>query len=796
MKTTGRLLRLMAALAMLFSISACSDSKSDEIGKTTPKDPVSDDGWQIVPASGGTIEKDDMTIEFPSGTFSSDTKVTITKAKKGETFGKYEVSEAYKVTLPATLKKAIKVRIKGEKANDVSLFLMTRGFNISMLSDTDIESELETQYASGEYSTTLPAVDNGEDPGEAFFTIGLAHQPEGASQSTRSPIYGGTVKNVNYEVKIPIMTWLKYDSGTLDKLEQLSPKIRDWTKEALQKIFDLGFEIDASWTLNGKRNLFIYYVQGDDWGGFSQDWLWNDLSSVELGIGKLLNPKTTEADIKCTIIHELFHFVQSYYDPRVAFSKGRPFQTCGEELIMYEMGAVWSEHLMNNGQLNADFINKNLYVVTKDRLSITDAQELRNTYTPYEEFINDSYQDQGYGIAPMLYYLCSTKEMKDFKFDNTSILELHEIWKDQMKSNTFTVMNALDKWISINHDSSFLMGDMIDDYYLKLWKGELVKGFSISSYYHSENEKANKNPDHVYDNKTGLVLFKGNCPPYGCSIKMINLLDFKNKSLKDKEIVIKNLTEGMQTYLLVTDKSSKYTKFIQSKKSSREGDSIVVSGSTLEKLRLNGGDYDHSFYLVTTRTSNFYTDHGTKPYTVNVDFRDAPKELPNITVNNIIIQANNYKKVSFTRGSITAVTKSSAGYEITASSKGYDESGIIPEYGFKSIERSVKIFIGPSTNGKDFLGPVKSLDMKIKATDGEKDNNPVDFIYELKASNIPWNAPSYYVENGLYLWAGTVGDSDLTVERARYVLGDISDEENGDFSNKTGWSITVYLDGQ
>ena len=783
-------MRLMAALAVVFSISACSDSKSDEIGNTTPKEPVSDDGWQIVPASGGTIEQDNITIEFPSGTFSSDTKVAITKAKKGETFGKYEVSEAFKVTLPATLKKAIKVKIKGEKANDVSLFLLTRGFNISMLSDTDIESELETQYASGEYSTTLPAVDNGTDPGEAFFTIGLAHHPEETPQSTRSALYGETVNNVNFEVKIPISTWLRYDSGTLDKLDKLSPKIRDWTKEALQKIFDLGFKVDASWTLNGKRNLFIYYVQGDDWGGFSQDWLWNDLSSVELGIEKLLNSETTEADIKCTIIHELFHFVQSYYDPRVAFSKGRPFQTCGEELIMYEMGAVWSEHLMNNGQLNADFLTRQgLDVVASDRLSITDAQDLRNySHSDKSAIINSAYQNQGYGIAPMLYYLCSIKEMEAFEFDNTSILELHEIWKDQMKSNTFTVMNALNKWIFDIHESGFLMADAIDDYYLKLWKGELVKGLVISSLQKGTHQK--------YDNVTGKNDIEGNCPPYGCSVRKIHLKGFLDKSLNDKKIVIKNLTEGTQTYLLVTDKSSKYTKFIQHNKRSREGDSIVVSGSTLEKLRLSGGDYDHYFFLVTTRTSNFYTDHGTKPYKVNVDFRDAPKELPNITVNNIIIQANNYKKVSFTRGSITAVTKSSAGYEITASSKGYDESGIIPEYGFKSIERSVKIFIGPSTNGKDFLGPVKSLDMKIKATDGEKDNNPVDFIYELKASNIPWNAPSYYVENGLYLWAGTVGDSDLTVERARYVLGDIRDEENGDFSNKTGWSITVYLDGQ
>lgn len=48
-----------------------------------PEVPVNKDDWQTIPASGGTITKDSISIAFPSGTFMSDSKVAITEVKKG-----------------------------------------------------------------------------------------------------------------------------------------------------------------------------------------------------------------------------------------------------------------------------------------------------------------------------------------------------------------------------------------------------------------------------------------------------------------------------------------------------------------------------------------------------------------------------------------------------------------------------------------------------------------------------------------------------------------------------------------
>ena len=84
---------LLPVLPLL--MAACSENNNEENGgKTTPNPnvPVSNDDWQTVPATGGSIEKGDIVLTFPSGTFGKDTKVAITEVKKGTIGGKFEAS--------------------------------------------------------------------------------------------------------------------------------------------------------------------------------------------------------------------------------------------------------------------------------------------------------------------------------------------------------------------------------------------------------------------------------------------------------------------------------------------------------------------------------------------------------------------------------------------------------------------------------------------------------------------------------------------------------------------------------
>ena len=104
-KSLRWLLPLLSALFLLSGLTACDSTEGtneNEPDKPKPEVPVPDGDWQVVPATGGTITKDDITIDFPGGTFSNTAKVAITNLKKGSICGEKEVSRFYMVTMPIT----------------------------------------------------------------------------------------------------------------------------------------------------------------------------------------------------------------------------------------------------------------------------------------------------------------------------------------------------------------------------------------------------------------------------------------------------------------------------------------------------------------------------------------------------------------------------------------------------------------------------------------------------------------------------------------------------------------------
>ena len=129
------LLMMLTAVLLATFITSCSESGSDSDPSTTPtqpQTPVSDGDWQVVPATGGTIEKGDITITFPSGTFNKDTKIAITEVKKGETCGEYEASKFYQLTTPAKLDKPLSVSIKSaEQADDIRFMTVAQALEKS-----------------------------------------------------------------------------------------------------------------------------------------------------------------------------------------------------------------------------------------------------------------------------------------------------------------------------------------------------------------------------------------------------------------------------------------------------------------------------------------------------------------------------------------------------------------------------------------------------------------------------------------------------------------------------------------
>ena len=645
-KSLRWLLPLLSALFLLSGLTACDSTEDSVEDSAKPKVPIADGDWQVVPATGGTITKDSISITFPSGTFAEETKVAITEIQKGKIGGEYEASKFYQIAMPSNAGKTMAVKMKSrDKNDDISFVMNSPGFCISSCEEKTIETLLQTNYSNGECSATIPAFDQTNSVEDiVYLTIGLGHMISYNSTNTSRTrglfdevLHEGKVNNVSYQIIFPWWTLCTNDKGTLVRVEMKAHIINTYVQQALTKIFDLGFKI------TGDRYLKIVFDNSKNWGGFSNSKVNKKWSELSLGIGKLLEEGTEESDIKCTVIHELFHFFQSEYDKRCQFEKGRlQLDGGGEDLEMAEMGAVWSEHLFNDGQLNAKFLMEDvLFGVFQDLMGLTntverwkaedwviiDIEALKIKWLKLKQ-LGPRYQNQGYSMAPLLYYLCSTKEMEAFKFDNKSVEELHKLWSTHF-SNTKQTRSTLDilyEWAKYSHDSNFFSGDQIDDYYLKLLKGELVKGLDIFRYYdffglkNLKNSFKDKYVDKLFDN----IPFEGTVYPFGYAFRTIQLKGLKNESLKDKKLVIKQEKEGMQTYLLTANRTDK--KYEQIGTVAKGQDSIVVSGSKLESYRKADGTFDQYFFFVTTRTSNSTSDTGAKPWKVTVEIMDAKKE--------------------------------------------------------------------------------------------------------------------------------------------------------------------------
>ena len=248
-----------------------------------------------------------------------------------------------------------------------------------------------------------------------------------------------------------------------------------------------------------------------------------------------------------------------------------------------------------------------MYKVFLEKMGLTDVLE---RWIPGSAL--ERYQNQGYSLAPFLYYLCSTKEWETFGFSNKSVVELHEQWSNHFTSNSQTLSTEaiIEEWME-SHDLH-LTSELMDNYYLKLLSGNIVNGVDILSSMPSL--KTTKMAEELNSPTT----IPGTNYPYGYGIKTIQFLNLKDVSFKEKQLVIKQDTEGMRTYLLTVNRNSENKKYERIGTIAEGKDSIVVSGDKLESFRQKDGNFDQFFFLVTTRVEPKKGADGAKNYNVIV----------------------------------------------------------------------------------------------------------------------------------------------------------------------------------
>jgi len=738
------LLMMLTTVLLATFITSCSESGSDSDPSTTPtqpQTPVSDGDWQVVPVTGGTIEKGDISITFPSGTFSKDTKVAVTEVKKGQTVGSdYEASAFYQITMPITTHKPMTICIKSAKQNDDMQFIIRAKSYARSASITEYHNTyIDTKYSNGEYSATLPVFDNDDETINDDFTIGLVHIPTAGNARTRGDhvVMEGKVKDLKWKLYFdPKCYGIEGTYKFLYIPEYIDPIVRR-INDAITQILNLGYEI------KDKNRVIPYYFKSspNNWGTFNQDWRSDSRSWIALSMEKFINEFDDSASIKMTIIHETFHYFQADYDPRCAYRKAGGFggYSIDNENILYEMGAVWIEQFVNKGQLNASFLQGEAlqYVFYDKNNTYGDKLGIENEAERWasEGDKDKIFQRQGYTLAPLLYYL-TTQYVDGFNNDNKVVLELHQLWNKKWKSDTYNAYYIIEDWVK-SKGSEILKYSAIDNYYLDFFKGDLVKDFSIA------NLIANS---HLHIQKDVKSEFTGNLHPYGCAVRKVSMSGFKDDSVEKKELVIKHLDDKAHTYVVYTDKTSNYRTFKYLENNGERwraggGDSIVIKGNELEKLRLADGTFNHAFYLITTNNDNEMHTTTKKPFKLSIELRDQEQKSASVSPTELTFPAEgNTQSVKVTAQGFTKF-----GYKISEENKSWLSA--------KTVKGgTIEITAQPNTTGKERIGYVRAyvcneekpteaqkvyLKDSIKVTQaGNKEPEQQESAYELVSGGI------------------------------------------------------------
>ena len=618
MKTKFWILTMVAG--MMLALSACSSSEggSSEPELPKPETPINDDDWQTITSDGGTIEKDDITMEFPSGTFTTDSKVAITEVKQGKTLGEDEASPFYQIVMPVSAKRPITISVKCDEPAD-NIYLITYITTPSMhLVGTNMSFPVsyEATYSNGEYTATLPAFENGDEEGELFFSVGLAHR---ARFSSSANLCRGT-RTIDGETEGEI-SWY-FDTDTKFEIENAAvlavtvDKLNGYIHDALKKINSLGFKISNTPKRRIPITLFKETGKNKDlWGEFKQHHF-SDTKSW-FAIKETMLSKTdaiSEMDIKATIYHELLHYFQADYDQRIPFRKATICN--GDELMMYECGGKWIEKFVNGGKIPCDDEYKSRVMYFAKSLTNLEEAYADNPYAKADGSFDIGFarQSHGYAMATLIEYLA--------KFTNDNkIVDLYWTWASNTGGWGFnTNLSTLDclKTFAINNDIGLFSG-AYDSFLIDLADAQILPEFNSLSFY-TEDKPLRVNGPAKYD---------GTIYPYGADAKRAAVRISKAElESTPRNLVIKPETEGVYTYVYDYDNNNT----LLTKDAIVYGDSLVVSADKLKK----NADGDVNCNIIIINTANLWERDKPKEYKVTAEIQSSEDiDVTMIKVNGI-----------------------------------------------------------------------------------------------------------------------------------------------------------------
>lgn len=513
----------------------------------------------VIQESGGKVELGDITFDFPSATFESNSSVRVAEQKAGSTLGEDEVSKFYKLTMPLITKKPIKITLKCDKTyDDICLVAHAPAVALSAGEEDYGNIPLSADYNNGYYTAEIPAFDSGNENESCYMTIGLARIALTSGNGARTRSIGSEVDG-----KVGNVAWKLQKRHSINMDDMLSngalyDNLNKYIKEALTIL--QGFDLKVS----GERVIPIEFdilKPGED-GRFCQSAWDNACSVVKIRKESLKSLMSgTEKDhvtIRKTLIHELMHYYQSDYDRRWAYTKYR--EPGAEPLIMYESGAVWAEKFMNNGEYSYLFVGEKLptFLMSLEcKLDIW--RKLDNTYG-----WKNAWQQHGYVQSFFLEHATLLK-------DNKSIAKLYKDWYDKGG----TTFECLKRWAP-----DIIKTLTFDEYFVAAGTGKVSSLVKFPNIVNGEKKRANSN---------GVTQMNCTVYPYGGIINEFTILgqEYLNpngkNSLDGQIIRIKHTSKNTGIEVYTYDSVTK--EWVRLGGLLTNDEEVVISGDELNKMR-------------------------------------------------------------------------------------------------------------------------------------------------------------------------------------------------------------------
>ena len=523
---------MLVATGMI-TLYACTEENNDEGGGYNSPN-VSGNVVKIS-TSGGAITKNDMDIDFSSGTFDTEAEVALNTAKKGSIMGNKEASEFYTLTMPLSTNKPFKATIKAEKDDNVVFVAHTPSTSTHDVDQNTGYSDviLPAAYSNGAYTAEIPAFDNKGETDNVNVTFGLAKLSD--EELTRAAEGASTRAVDDGDIN-----WTKrWEEGYNNpKKEQIAADIDEAIKDAVTIIKGLGFKVK-----NHRIVPIIITSSGlkeDEFGQHRQSFVSDNWNDILLNSSLLFGSTYSKKKLRQTVIHEMFHYFQSAYDNRGCFRKAK-FGNVTVMRIM-ESGGVWIEKFMDSSKYyDSSWIP---YFDGVLQAAIDESTEGGKPMT--------NAQNKGYGSAIILQWFTYNKGDK-------AILQLYETWRDKGADDYKDWLKKCETATGCQFFEQF--GDFVE----MLAAGKVVLG---SELVHDDGDvtrnRYNVNAFAVkgraYIKTDGTTNFSSDVLQWGTRTYKISLRDYPEENIKGKQITINQISSSTITkaflYNSTTDKAT------------------------------------------------------------------------------------------------------------------------------------------------------------------------------------------------------------------------------------------------